>query len=82
MKTGKASKIIKKKRFLHLFVIFKILLSLPFFMFFKIFQLIPPVLLTPTNYCFHNWVIPPPDRLGVASQTFTKLDLMYSDFVV
>ena len=49
-------------------------------MFFMIFQLILPVLLTPNNY-FHNQVIPLPDRLGVVDQTFTKLDLVYSDFI-
>ena len=46
-----------------------------------IFQLILPVLLTPNNYCFHNQVIPPPARLGVVYQTFTKLDMVYSDFI-
>ena len=51
-------------------------------MFFMNFQLILPVLLTPNNYCFHNQVIPPPDRLGVVYQTFTKLHMVYSDFVV
>ena len=50
-------------------------------MFFMIFQLILPVLLTPNNYCFHNQVIPPPDRLGVVDQTFTKLDMVTSDFI-
>ena len=49
---------------------------------FMIFQLIPPVLLTPTNYYFHDQVIPPPDRVGVVCQTFTELDMVYSDFVV
>ena len=34
-------------------------------------QLILPVLITPTNYCFHNQVIPSPDRL----------DMVYSDFI-
>ena len=51
-------------------------------MFFMIFQLIPPVLLTPTNYCFQDLVTPPSDRLWVGNQTFTKLDMVYSDFVV
>ena len=45
-----------------------------------IFQLILPFLLTPQNYRFHNQVIPAPDRLGVVDQTFTKLDMVYSDF--
>ena len=44
-------------------------------------QMISPVLLTPINYCFDNQVIPPPDRLGVVYQTFTELDMVYSDFV-
>ena len=44
-------------------------------MFFMIFQLILTVLLSPTNHCFHNQVIPPPEGLGVVDQTFTKLDM-------
>ena len=47
-----------------------------------IFQLILPVLLTPTNYCFQDQVTPPSDRLWVVNQTFTKLDMMYTEFVV
>ena len=54
----------------------RILITLPIFMFFMIFQLILSVLLTPNNYCFHNQVIPPPERLGVVDQTFTKLDMV------
>ena len=50
-------------------------------MFFMIFQLILPVLLPPDKYCFHNHVIPAPDQLGVVDQTFTKLDMVYSDFI-
>ena len=50
-------------------------------MFFMIFQLNVPVLLSPKNYYFHNQVIPPPDKLGVVDQTFTKLDMVYSDFI-
>ena len=46
-----------------------------------IFQLILPVLLTPNNYCFQDQVTPPSDRLWVVNQTFTKLDMVYSDFV-
>ena len=46
-----------------------------------ILQLILPVLLTPTNYCFQDHVIPPSDRLWVVNQTFTKLDMVYSDFL-
>ena len=46
-----------------------------------IFQLILPVLLIPTNYCFQDQVTPPSDRLWVVNQTFTKLDMVYSDFL-
>ena len=63
-------------KLLHLFVIFQNFGNLPIFMFFIIFQLILPVLLTPNNYCFHNQVIPAPDRMGVIDQTFTKLDMV------
>ena len=42
-----------------------------------IFQLILPVLLTPTNYCFQDHVTPPSDRLWVVNKTFTKLDMVY-----
>ena len=38
---------------------FRILVTLPVFMFFMIFQLTPPVLLPPANYCFHDQVITP-----------------------
>ena len=38
---------------------FRILVTLAVFMFSMIFQLIPPVLLPPTNYCFHDQVITP-----------------------
>ena len=55
--------------------------TLPILMLFMIFQLILPVLLTPNQYCFHNQVTPPPDRLGVSNQTFTKLDMVTSDFL-
>ena len=51
-------------------------------MFFVICQLNLPVLLAPTNYCFQDLVTPPSDRLWVVNQTFTKLDMVYSDFVV
>ena len=51
-------------------------------MFFVIFQLNLPVLLAPTNYCFQDVVTPPSDRLWVVNQTFTKLDMMYTEFVV
>ena len=51
-------------------------------MFFMIFQMMLPVLLPLTNYGFHNQVIPAPDELGVVYQTFTELDMVYTDFVV
>ena len=66
---------------LHFFVIFIILVNFPIFMFFMIFQRILPVLLTLDNYCFHTQVIPRPDWLGVVDQTFTKLDIVTSDFI-
>ena len=46
-----------------------------------IFQLILPVLLTPTNYCFQDQVTSPSDRLLLVNKTFTKLDMVYSDFL-
>ena len=46
-----------------------------------IFQLILPVLLTPTNYCFQDQVTSPSDRLLLVNQIFTKLDMVYSDFL-
>ena len=46
-----------------------------------IFQLILPVLFTPTNYCFQDQVTFPSDRLLLVNQTFTKLDMVYSDFL-
>ena len=49
---------------------------------FVIFQLNLPVILAPTKYCFQDLVIHPSDRLWVVNQTFTKLDMVYSDFVV
>ena len=86
MKTGKVSQILKNNNigtfdFSPRFFFFRILVTLPIFMFFMFLQLILPVLLTPNNYCFHNQVSPPPDRLGVVNQTFTKLDMVISDFL-
>ena len=46
-----------------------------------IFQLILPVLLTTNNYFFQDQVTPPSDRLWVVNQTFTKLDMVYGDFL-
>ena len=45
-----------------------------------IFQPILPFLITPTNYCFQEQVTPPSDGLWVVNQTFTKLDIVYSEF--
>ena len=60
-------------------IFFGILLTLQVFMFFMIFQLIPPVLLFPTNYCFLNQVIPPLSGvLGNKSQPL-NMDIMYSE---
>ena len=50
------------------------------FIIFMIFQMILPVLLTPTNYSFQDQVTPPSNRLWVVNQTFTKLDMVDSDF--
>ena len=52
-----------------------------FIIIFMIFQLILLVLLTPTKYCFQDQVTPPSDRLWVVNQTFTKLGMVYSDFL-
>ena len=66
---------VKKLLFLGIFITFSV------FIIFMIFQLILPVLLTPTNYCFQDHVTPPSERLWVVNQTFTKLDMVYSDFL-
>ena len=50
-------------------------------MFFMIFQQILPVLLTLNKYVFQDQVTAPPDRQWVVDQTFTKLHMVYSDFV-
>ena len=69
-------------KLLHRFCnFFRILVAFSSFMFFMICQLSLPVLLTLNNYCFHNKGIPPPDRLGVIDQTFTKLDMVTSDLI-
>ena len=52
-----------------------ILLTFSVFIIFMIFQL------TPTNYCFQDQVTSPSDRLLLVNQTFTKLDIVYSDFL-
>ena len=59
-----------------------ILLTFSVFIIFMIFRLmILLVLLTPTKYCFQDQVTSPSDRLWVVNQTFTKLDMVYSDFL-
>ena len=58
-----------------------ILLTFSVFIIFMIFQLILPVLLTPNNYGFQDQVTSPSDRLLLVNQTFTKLDMVYSDFL-
>ena len=67
---------------LHLFVIFQNFSNFANFHVFCVFQLNLYVLLAPTNYCFQDLVTPPSDRLWVVNQTFTKLDMVYSDFLV
>ena len=62
MKTWKLAKLPKlgeEKKPFHLFVIFHDLCNFANFHVFHDFKLIPPVLLTPTIYCFHDQVIPP-----------------------
>ena len=66
---------VKKMSFLE------ILLTFLVFTTFMIFQLIVPVLLIPTNYCFQDQVTPPSDRLWLVNQPFTKLNMVYSDFL-
>ena len=46
-----------------------------------IFQQIVHILLIPTNYCFQDQVTPPSDRLWLVNQPFTKLNMVYSDFL-
>ena len=83
MKNGKACQILREKNTTLVyatsssvfFFFFRILVTLPIFMFYMLFQLILRVLLTPTNHCFDKQVIPPPERLGVVDQTFTKHDM-------
>ena len=58
----------------------EILLTFSVFIIFMFFQLILPVLLTTTNFCFQDQVTPPSDRLLVVNQNFTKLDMVYSIF--
>ena len=82
MKIGKVTKILKNNKHVKKLLFLGILLTFSVFIIFMIFQLILPVLLTPTNYCFQDQVTPPSDRLWVVNQTFTKLDMVYSDFVV
>ena len=68
-----------KKLHIPMLLFFGFLLTLQVFMFFMIFQLIPPVLLFPTNYCFLNQVIPPLSGvLGNKSRPL-NIDIMYSE---
>ena len=80
-KFGKFTKILNKDKQVKKLLFLGILLTFSVFIIFMIFQLILPVLLTPTNYCFQDQVTPPSDRLWVVNQTFTKLDMVYSDFL-
>ena len=50
---------------------FRILVTLIVFMVVMIFQLIQPVLLTPTNYFFHDQVITPLPAWGTKKNLFT-----------
>ena len=81
-KFGKLTKILNSNKQVKKWLFLGILLTFSVFIFFMIFQLNLPVLLTPTNYCFQDQVTPPSNRLWVVHQTFTKLDMMYSDFIV
>ena len=81
-KFGKFTKILNKDKQVKKLLFLGILLTFSVFIIFMIFQLILPVLLTPTNYCFQDQVTSPSDRLLVVNQTFTKLDMMYTEFVV
>ena len=67
---------------LHQFVIFQNLGNFANFQVSIIFQMILPVLITPNNYYFQDQVIPPSNRLWMFNKTFTKLDMVYSDFIV
>ena len=79
-KFGKFTKSLNNNKQVKKLLFLGILLTFSVFIIFMIFQLILPVLLTPTNYCFQDQVTPPSDRLLVVNQTFTKLDMVYSDF--
>ena len=86
MKTGKVSKNPKNNNigicdFFTCLYFFQNFGNFANFHVFRDFELILPVLLTPNNYCLHNQVIPPPDRLEVVDQTFTKLDVVTSGFI-
>ena len=56
-KFGKFTKILNKDKPVKKMLFLGILLTLSVLIFFMIFQLIPTVLLTPTNFCFHDKVI-------------------------
>ena len=80
-KLGKFTKSLNNIKQVKKLLFLGILVNFSVFIIFMIFQLILPVLLTPTNYCFQDQVTPPSDRLWVVNQTFTKLDMVYSDFL-
>ena len=76
---GKVTKIPKNNKYVKKVIFFGIKLTLQIFIFFIFFQLIPPVLLFPTNYCFLNQVIPTLSGvLGNKSQPL-NIDIMYSE---
>ena len=84
-KNGKVSKIKKKNNNIGITTSSPVFL-LNFYSFgnfanFHVFHDLSTDSACPTHYCFHNRVIPAPDRLGVVDQTFTKLDMVYIDFI-
>ena len=57
--TDKVSEIPKTNTIFTCLLLFRMLVNLPILMFVIVVQLILPVLLTPTNCCFHDQVKPP-----------------------
>ena len=80
-KFGKFIKGLKNNKQVKKLLFLGILLTFSVFIIFMIFQLILPVFLTPTNYCFQDEVTSPSDWLFLVNQTITKLDMVYSDFL-
>ena len=80
-KFGKFIKSLNNNKQVKKLLFLGILLTFSVFIIFMIFQLILPVLLTPTSYCFQDQLTSPSDRLLLVNQTFTKLDMVYSDFL-